>query len=141
MVLFRKKEETYQSETRTWMSSFVLFLIRYCFIPISIDNDKTVFNTFSWKTCLHCCVSSGYMILISALILNFTSINPEKYYNDESFAVNFSLTLMNFSNMFGIIVPLLISDGLTSLNASFITNKNLRAPPKCYRVILGKLRS
>ena len=141
MVLFRKKEETYQRETRTWMSSFVLFLIRYCFIPISIDNDKTVFNTFSWKTCLHCCVSSGYMILISALILNFTSINPEKYYNDESFAVNFSLTLISLSNVFGLFIPLIISDGLTSLNANFITTTNLRVPPKGYRIIIGKLFS
>ena len=143
MVLFGKKRETSPGETRTWMSSFVLFLIKYCFIPISIEkNDKIVFNIFSWKTCIHCCVSLGYMIIISAIVLNFTSINPRNFYiADTSFAVNFSFTLMGFSNMFGILVPLLISDGLTSLNLSFITNKNLRVPPQYYRVILGKLRS
>ena len=73
-----------------------------------------------------------------ALTLLSTSIKPEDFFTAEaSFAVNFSLTLMGFSNVFGLMIPLLISDGLTSLNASFITNKNLRLPPKCYRIILG----
>ena len=138
MVVFRKKRETHHEETRSWMSSFVLFLIKYCFIPISIENDKIIFNAFSWKTCIHCCVSLGYMILWSALALISTSIKPEDFYTAEtSFAVNFSLTLMGFSNIFGLLIPLLISDGLPSLNASFITNRNLRFPPKCYRIILG----
>ena len=138
MVVFRKKRETHHEETRTWMSSFILFLTKYCFIPISIENDKIVFNVFSWKTCIHCCVSLGYMILWSALALISTSIQPEDFYTAEtSFAVNFSLTLMGFSNVFGLLIPLLISNGLTLLNASFITNRNLRFPPKCYRIILG----
>ena len=139
MGLCRKKRETYPGETRTWMSSFILFLIKYCFLPISIENDQIIFNAFSWKSCIHCCVSTGYMMLWFALTLLSTSIRPEDFYNtaEASFAVNFSLTLMGFSNVFGLMIPLLISDGLTSLNASFITNKNLRLPPKCYRIILG----
>ena len=134
----KKKSETYPGQTRTWMSSFILFLIKYCFLPISIENDRIIFNVFSWKLCIHLFVSFGYLSLWSALALIFTSIKPEDFYTAEtSFAVNFSLTLFGFANVFGFIIPLLISDGLTSLNASFITNKNLRFPPKVYRIILG----
>ena len=105
---------------------------------IAGENDKIIFKAFSWKTCIHCCVSLGYMILWSTLALISTSIKPEDFYTAEtSFAVNFSLTLMGFSNVFGLLIPLLISDGLPSLNASFITSRNLRFPPKCYRIISG----
>ena len=134
----KKKRETYPGQTRTWMSSFILFLTKFCFIPISIENDKIIFNAFSWKTFIHFCGSFGYMSLWSALALICTSIKPEDYYTAEtSFAVNFSLTLFGFSNLLGLMIPLLISDGLTSLNTSFLTNKSLRFPPKCYRIILG----
>ena len=142
MVLFRKKREIIPGETRTWMSSVIFFLIKYCFIPISIENDKIIFNFCSWKTCIHLCVSVGYMSLWFTLTMISTSIKPEDYYTAEtSFAVNFSLTLLGFANVYGLMIPLLISNGLTSLDASFITNKNLRFPPKGCRIILGKLIS
>ena len=82
------------------------------------------------------------MSLWFTLTMISTSIKPEDYYTAEtSFAVNFSLTLLGFANVYGLMIPLLISNGLTSLDASFITNKNLRFPPKGCRIILGKLIS
>ena len=140
MVVFRKKRERHHEETRSWMSSCILVLIKYCFIPISIENDKIIFNFCSWKTCIHLCVSVGYMSLWFTLTMISTSIKPEDYYTAEtSFAVNFSLTLLGFANVYGLMIPLLISNGLTKLDASFITNKNLRFPPKGCRIILFKL--
>ena len=124
------------------MSSFILFLIKYCFLPISIENDEVIFKVFSWKTFIHCCGSLGYMILFFALSLILTSVNPEKFYKvDSSFAINFSLTLIGLSNMSGLLIPLIISDGLTSLNATFITHENLRVPTKGYRIIIGESKS
>ena len=124
------------------MASFILFLIKYCFLPISIENDKVIFKVFSWKTFIHCCGSFGYMILFLALSFILTSVNPEKFYKvDSSFAINFSLTLIGLSNMSGLLIPLIISDGLTSLNATFITHKNLRVPTKGYRIIIGETKS
>ena len=142
MVLFGKKSEQLPGETRTLMSLAIFFLIKYYFIPITIENDKIIFKFWSWKTCIHLCVSVGYMSLWFTLGMISTSIKPEDYYTAEtSFAVNFSLTLLGFANVYGLLIPLLISNGLTSLNASFITNKNLRFPPKGCRIILGKLIS
>ena len=146
MALCRKKRETSLSqleETRTLMSTFVWFLIKYCFVPITIDNDKIIFNLFSWKTVIHSFVSFGYMILGMTLVLFSTSINLENFYTIEerSFAINLSLTLIGISNIFGVFIPLMISDGLKSLSANFITNKNLRFPPKGCRIILGEFFS
>ena len=144
MALCRKKREPSQDEDtrRTWMSSFILFLIRYCFLPVSIENDKIIFKLLSWKTFIHCFVSFGYMTLCLALPLTSTSVNVENIYfaySKTSFAINLSLTLVGLSNMSGLLLPLIISDGLTTLNATFIMNKNLRTPPKAYRIILGEL--
>ena len=143
MVLCRKKRESSDhGVTRTWMSSFILFLIKYCLLPISIENDEIIFKAFSWKTFIHCCGSFGYMILFFALTLILTSSNPEKFYKvDSSFAINFSITLIGLSNMSGLLIPLIISDGLTSLNTTFITYENLRVPTKGYRIIIGESKS
>ena len=137
----KKRETSYNGDTRrTWMSSFILFLIKYCLLPISIENEIIIFKIFSWKTFMHCCVSFGYMMLLVTLPFSFTHFNLENFYKVEtSFAINFSLTLISLSNVFGLLIPLIISDGLTSLNANFITSTNLRVPPKGYRIIIGKL--
>ena len=131
MALCRKKREpSYHGDTRrTWMSSFILFLIKSCCLPISIKNEKIIFKVFSWKTFIHCCVSFGYFIFCFALPLTSTSVNVENLYSaysKTSFAINFSLTLVGLSNMSGLLIPLIISDGLTALNPTFITNKNLQ---------------
>ena len=146
MALCRNKRESslHEDSRRTGMSSFIIFLIKSCCLPISIENEKIIFKVFSWKTFIHCCVSFGYMTVCFALPLTSTSVTVENIYfaySKTSFAINLSLTLVGLSNMSGLLIPLIISDGLTTLNATFITNKNLRIPPKAYRIVLGELSS
>ena len=122
------------------MSSFVLFLIKYCLLPISTNDDKIIFKVFSWKTFIHCFISFGYLTLASVLILIVTS-NEQDLENDYtdggSSAKNFCFTWMEWSRMISLLFPLVISYGLTSLNSALIMKRDLRIPPMGYINIIG----
>ena len=122
------------------MSSFVLFLIKYCLLPITTNDDKIIFKVFSWKTFIHCFISFGYLTLASVLILIVTS-NEQDLENDYteggSSAKNFSFTWMEWSRMISLLFPLVISYGLKSLNSALIMRRDLRIPPMGYINIIG----
>lgn len=141
MVTWERKASILDNgENRTWMSTFVLFLIRSCFLPLSINDEKIIFKVFSWKTFVHCFIYFGYLILAYIIISIFTSIdyNPDNYFpKGGSYAINFSLTVMGCSTMMSVIMPLIISHGLTTLTSDLILRKDLKVPPNGYKNILG----
>ena len=141
MVIWERKTSISNDvENRTWMSTFVLFLIKSWFLPISINDEKIIFKVFSWKTFFHCFIYFGYLILANVIISIFTSINfnYENYFpKGGSYALNFSSTVMGCSTMMSVIMPLIISHGLTTLTPALILRKDLKVPPKGYRNILG----
>ena len=136
----RKTSILNHGENRTWMSTIVVFLIKSCFLPLSINDEKIVFKVLSWRTFIHCFIYFGYLILAYIIISIFTSIdnNPDNYFpKGGSYAINFSLTVMGCSTMMSVIMPLIISHGLTALTPALILRKDLKIPPWGYRNILG----
>ena len=127
-------------ESRTCMSNLVLFLIKSCFLPISIHDEGIIFKVFSWKTFIHSFIYFGYNITAFLIVSFFTSFtsDPQIFFiKNGSYAINFSLTLMGWSTMFSFIMPLIICHGLQKLPSALILRKDLKVPPKGYRNILG----
>ena len=140
MVTWRRRTSILEDEeTRTWMSTLVWFLIKSCFLPISIDEEKIIFKVFSWRTFFHNIIYFGYLITAHLIVYFFTTFNsnPEIFFKGGSSAINFSLTLMGWLNMFSVIMPLIICHGLQKLPSTLIMRKDLKVPPKGYRNILG----
>ena len=49
-------------------SSFVQFLIKICFIPVQLTEDRIVFKFVSWRTLVHVLVYYGWNIIGSIVI-------------------------------------------------------------------------
>ena len=136
----RRTSISEDEESRTWMSNLVFFLIKSCFLPISIDDEKIIFKVFSWKTFIHSIIFFGYNTTAFLIVSFFTSFNldPQNYFTKNgSYAINFSLSLMGWSTMFSVIMPLIICHGLQELPSALILRKDLKVPPKGYKNILG----
>ena len=124
--------------SKTWTAIFLEFLVKTCFLPISIKEEKIVFKIFSLKTSLHFFTSLSYAILTTTLVIKFASIGFDKMFDGGGLAEVVSVTLLYLSMATGLIIPALLSAGLTSLSPDIILRNDLRLPKKAYRIFIGE---
>lgn len=122
---------------KTWTATFLEFLVKTCFLPISIKGDKIVFKVFSWKTFFHIFLSMSYFILSSLLIFAFGSTGFDKMLVGVGSYELVSLVLMGLSMVTALVIPAILSAGLASLGPQIILRSDLRFPKKAYRIIIG----
>ena len=124
-------------DDKTWTATFLEFLVKTTFLPISIKEEKIEFTIFSLKTVVHLFVSLSYFIIGYILILNFASTGYYKMFAGAGSYVLVSVVLMTMSMLTGLFIPILLSAGLTSLSPETILRNDLRFPKKAYRIIIG----
>ena len=124
-------------EYKTWTAIFIKLLVKTCFLPISIKEEKIVFKIFSVKTFFHLFVSFSYFIIGYILLLMFASTGFYKILAGAGSYELVSLVLMSMSMLTGLFIPILLSSGLTSLSPETILRNDLRFPKKAYRIIIG----
>ena len=124
--------------SKTWTAIFLEFLVKTCFLPISIKEEKIVFKILSLKTALHFFISFIFTIITNTLLLNFASIGFDKMFDGGGLAEVVSVTLLYLSMATGLIIPALLSAGLTSLSPDIILRNDLRLPKKAYRIFIGE---
>ena len=124
--------------SKTWTAIFLELLVKTCFLPISIKEEKIVFKIFSLKTALHFLTSFSYSTISSLLVLKYASIGFDKMFDGGGLAEVVSVTLLYLSMATGLIIPALLSAGLTSLSPDIILKNDMRFPKKAYRIFIGK---
>ena len=124
-------------DDKTWTATFLEFLVKTTFLPISIKEEKIEFKIFSLKTVVHLLVSLSYFIISYILILKFASTGFFKMFAGAGSYVLVSVVLMTMSMLTGLFIPILLSAGLTSLSPETILRNDLRFPKKAYRIIIG----
>ena len=130
---------SWSKRKNTWASLFVELMVKACFLPISIEGDKIAFKIFSWKTFFHCLMSLGYYIIMNILIVTFSSIGWDNIFDEEGMAADVSMLLMSLSMMTGLLIPAILSAGLTNLSPEVILRNDLRFPETGYRNVIGKM--
>ena len=122
---------------KTWTAIFLEFLVKTCFLPISIKEDKIAFKIFSRKTCLHIFLSLSFFSLSFLLIFVFGGTGLEMMMAGAGSYELVSLVLMGLSMVTALVIPAILSAGLASLGPEIILRSNLRFPKKAYRIIIG----
>ena len=123
---------------KTWTASFVEFLVKTCFLPISIKENKIIFKIISWKTFFHIFLSLSYFIASFLLMFAFGSTGFDKMLAGVGSYELVSLVLMGLSMVTALVIPAILSAGLASLGPEIILRNDLRFPKKAYRIIIGQ---
>ena len=109
-------------------SSFVQFLIKICFIPVQLNEDKIVFRIFSWRTLVHVLVYYGWTFYGSIIITPASVIT-------DLFAKLSTVEIVNeilwfICYLVGKTTPLFLANGLkNSVNIRIFCAPNIEGPP------------
>ena len=115
------------SPTKT--SVFIRFLIKVCFLPITLDeNEQRIgFRLISWRSLAYVTIYIG---------LGLLSVVPMNYILDEDSISNWrdgnvvETTTMSLNNILyiSLIFPLLLAKGLNNINTKMVLNERLLFP-------------
>ena len=114
-------------------SNFVQFLIKICFIPVQLTEDRIVFRFVSWRTLVHVLVYYGWNIigsiviglpLLKELLSNMTAVEM------------INIQLWNLCYLVSITLPLFLSHGLKNLEPKLLVKKTLKWPYQIWKIFL-----
>ena len=123
---FRKQLNSRPTKT----SVFIKFLVKICFLPITLDEAEGVirFKLISKKTLTHVAIYGGLYLLITSIdasILMGEDILPKIAQQNK--LDTFSLISLWVTNI-SIIFPLLLSIGLNKMDIRMVWNERLPFP-------------
>ena len=104
-------------------SSFVQFLIKICFIPVQLTEDRIVFKFVSWRTLVHLLVYYGWTFYGSIIITPASVIT-------DLFAKLSTVEIVNeilwfICYLVGKTTPLFLANGLKNFEPKTLMNKKL----------------
>ena len=123
-------------------SKYVAFLVKFCIIPVSFNEDKIQFKWISWKTCVH--IIFNFVLTITFSMIHWhldpNLVDKVGRSSGENTAIGkINMILWSFTFMFSLLFPIILAKGLDNANADLIMNERLCWPKKFWRVLIGEI--
>ena len=115
-------------------SSFVQFLIKICFIPVQLYEERIVFRILSWRTLVHVLIYYGWTFY-GSIIITPASVITDLFANSSTVEIVNEI-LWFICYLVGKTTPLFLANGLKNLEPKTLMNKNLRWPPQVWKMFL-----
>ena len=118
--------------TRT--SSFIKFLVKICFIPVTVTKEKIIFKIFHWRTLTYLILLIGYVSFFYFTSKCFNIFNNFHFNNGTEMI---SVIVVGILALILRIIPLILSFGLQKMNPTRFQNKTHRKPKQTTKIIVG----
>ena len=113
---------------RTKASVFVNFLIKVCFIPVTVTEEKIIFKIFHWKTMVNVLFVVGFYFLVY-LVYHLLDI-PYGLNQANTSVEKITTIIVDILANFVRIFPLILSYGLQNLRSRQFNNRLHQSPNK-----------
>ena len=123
---------------KTLASKFISFLIKFCIIPISFQEDKIQFKLLSWRTMVHIIFNFVVTIIISIMQWSLDPNVMDKVSNVSGSAIaKINMILWIGTYMFSLSFPMMLAKGFHKVKSDLLTNERLHWPEKFWKVLIG----
>ena len=114
-------------------SSFVQLLIKICFIPVQLTEEKIVFKFVSWRTLVHVLVYYGWNI-IGSFVIGLPLL--KELFSKLTAVEMINMQIWNLCYIISLILPLFLSHGLNNLEPKLLVRKTLKWPYQIWKIFL-----
>ena len=119
-------------------SKFISFLIKFCIIPISFQEDKIQFKLLSWRTLVHIKFNFVVTIIISSIQWHLDPNVMNKDSNISGSAIEkINMILWSGTYMFSLLFPMMLAKGFHNAESDLLTNTRMCWPEKFWKVLIG----
>ena len=137
MNMVKINTELHSSPTK--LSAFIRFLVKICFLPITIEEEERKIS-FRWKSRKTCTYLVAYVLsyILFTMLIATILMNEEvlKKFSEKNIVENLSV-FAGSSGGSGLIFPVILARGLDDISLKSVWDKNLSFPKHGVQTIIS----